>query len=324
MGKDSQANFSATSLSPKRNSSWILIFLTLLFAIALVFGFWKFYQSQSEDIYINKSNELKSIATLKVNQITQWHDERISDANIYTSDIFFSGVAQSLYSDPNNLKAREDLLNIFQLFIKHEGYANIFLTNTEGEIILSLKEITAIPPYTIEIIHQAVKENRAVFGDIFTDSATQNIYLDIVSPVVSDDGDIHFVLVLRINPEDQLFPIIQSWPTPSQSAETLIIRKEGDYILFLNHLRHNPDPPLTLKIPITKTDVPAVQAVLGTTGTFEGLDYRDIDVLSEIIPIEGTNWYMISKVDRSEMLAEIQTLGIAPRSGKEKQKDFFY
>ena len=55
------------------------------------------------------------------------------------------------------------------------------------------------------------------------------------------------------DPEDFLYPLVQSWPTPSQSAETLLMRKDGDDVLFLNTLRHRPDPALTLRIPLSRS-----------------------------------------------------------------------
>ena len=45
-------------------------------------------------------------------------------------------------------------------------------------------------------------------------------------------------LVLRIDPGKVLYPLLQSWPTASKSAESLIVRKEGDEIVYLNELRH--------------------------------------------------------------------------------------
>jgi len=43
------------------------------------------------------------------------------------------------------------------------------------------------------------------------------------------------------------FPLIQSWPTPSKSSETLLIRKEGDSVIFLNELRHRYNTSLNLQ-----------------------------------------------------------------------------
>jgi PAS domain S-box-containing protein len=102
-----------------------------------------------------------------------------------------------------------------------------------------------------------------------------------------------------------LYPLIQNWPTPSKTAETLLVRKAEDSVLFLNRLRHSINSPLSLSIPLTKVEVPAVQAILGAKGIYEGIDYRGVNVLSIILPIIETPWFMVAKVDSNEIFAEL-------------------
>ena len=45
------------------------------------------------------------------------------------------------------------------------------------------------------------------------------------------------VLALQIDPETYLYPFIKRWPTPSQTAETLLVRRDGNDVLFLNELK---------------------------------------------------------------------------------------
>ena len=117
------------------------------------------------------------------------------------------------------------------------------------------------------------------------------------------------VLILRSDAEEFLYPFVQSWPTPSRSGETLLIRRDGDDVLFLNQLRHRPDPALSLRIPLSRSDNPAVQAALGKTGEFEGRDYRGVQVLAEIMSVPDSPWIMVAKVDTDEILAEARYRG---------------
>ena len=96
---------------------------------------------------------------------------------------------------------------------------------------------------------------------------------------------------------------------PSRSAETLLVRRDGDDVLFLNKLRHRPDPALTLRIPLSQSDLPAARAALGKTGAFEGRDNRGVKVLAEILPVPGSPWFMVAKVDADEILAEARYRG---------------
>ena len=103
---------------------------------------------------------------------------------------------------------------------------------------------------------------------------------------------------------------MQSWPVPSDSAETLLVRREGDHVLYLNDLRFRKGAALRFTQPLSQSDLPAVMAVTGTTGTISGTDYRGEPVLAAIEPIPGSSWYIIAKVDQSEVSAEITQIGL--------------
>ena len=63
---------------------------------------------------------------------------------------------------------------------------------------------------------------------------------------------------------------------------------------------------LALRQPLKLASLPASQAVLGKTGPFLGRDYRGLEVLADLRPVPGTPWYMVTKVDTSEILEEVR------------------
>jgi signal transduction histidine kinase len=113
-------------------------------------------------------------------------------------------------------------------------------------------------------------------------------------------------MVLRVDPYRFLFPLIQSWPTPSRSAETLIIRREGNRILFLNDLRHRKGSALTLSSPLDAPQFPFARAASRQRGISEGIDYRGVPVLAAFCPVPDTPWVMVAKVDTEEIYAPIR------------------
>ena len=90
---------------------------------------------------------------------------------------------------------------------------------------------------------------------------------------------------------------------PSETAETLLVERDGDQVLFLNELRHQKDTALKLRIPLSQQEVPAVMAVLGKEGVVEGRDYRGVEVLAALKHIPDSPWYMVAKIDTSEALS---------------------
>ncbi len=149
----------------------------------------------------------------------------------------------------------------------------------------------------------ALRERQPVLTDLHADG--DHPHLAAVAPLLTPE--IIGAVLLTIDARDYLYPLISSWPTPSASAETLLVRREGDQVLYLNDLRHQANTALTLRIPLTRSDLPAVMAVLGQRGVVQGRDYRGIAVLSVLEPIPASPWFMVTKVDRAEALGAWRT-----------------
>jgi PAS domain S-box-containing protein len=142
--------------------------------------------------------------------------------------------------------------------------------------------------------------------DFYFCEQEKKVHYDIVAPIKNRNKELIGSIVFRINLESFLYPFIQSWPTPSKSSETLLLREENDSVLFLNELRHMKNTAFSLKIPLSSTDVPAVQAIMGYTGIVQGNDYRGVEVVAFVSPVENTDWYMVSKIDRSELFVDLR------------------
>ena len=114
------------------------------------------------------------------------------------------------------------------------------------------------------------------------------------------------MVVLRIDPAVSLYPFIQQWPAPSTTAETLIVRRDGNNVLFLNSLRFEQNAALNLRFPLADTQVLAVKAVLGQTGVVEGSDYRGHPVVGYVGAVPGSSWFMVARMDTAEVYAPLR------------------
>ncbi|MFZ1642463.1 MAG: PAS domain-containing protein, partial [Candidatus Contendobacter sp.] len=115
------------------------------------------------------------------------------------------------------------------------------------------------------------------------------------------------VVVLRADPADYLFPTLQTWPVPSASGETLLFRRDGDQILYLNELRHQANTALKLRLPVTGSQLLAAQVARGEVALgdlIEGVDYRGVPALGVARAVPDTGWFLVAKLDRAELYAE--------------------
>ncbi len=280
----------------------MIIAFIIVFLAIIASGFF-FYQSQEQQIKDQVTTDLTSISTLKANQIATWREDRLYDARIISAGTFFSNGADH-YMSYGDDESRDNILSRFHEMNASLHYDNAMLVDPQGNVRLSLNPtITSINPSIKARVNASLKHGDAVLTDFYRVPGTQDIRMNLIAPLHAKIGDPNNsvgAVVLTINPDDFLYPLIMSWPVPSRSAETLLVEREGDHVLFLNELRHQPNTALNLTIPVSQSDVPAVKVILGTTGAFVGKDYRGVDVISVLEPVSGSPWFMVAKVDAEE------------------------
>ena len=289
---------------------WVWVAFFVVLTSTLMAGGYAYYRSETERIRQDKYHEIAAIAKLKAGQIQQWRQELLRDLWTPSRGPFVRKAVEEWLREPNNSGLRTQLQDRLVSEQQSEGCYDTLLLDTEGRILLSaMPQPEPLSPFAKLAIDEALAKHTAVLSDLYRSS--QGIVLvDAVAPILDSQERPIAVLVFRSNAESLLYPLIQSWPTPSRTSETLLVRKEGENVLFLNDLRHRPNTALSLQEPLTLTDLPAVQAVLGKQGMFHGRDYRGVEVLADLRPIANSPWFMVAKVDAFEILAEARYRGV--------------
>jgi PAS domain S-box-containing protein len=158
-----------------------------------------------------------------------------------------------------------------------------------------------------ELIADAIRTRKPFLADLHRDDPTGAPYMTLVVPLQSSSSfEPVATLLLKIDPELFLYPLIQAWPTPSASAETLLVRREGDEVVYLNELRHRKHTALTFRFPVSRGGLPAAMAVLGFEGVANGIDYRGTPVLAALRHVRDSPWYLVAKVDTREVFAPLR------------------
>ena len=282
-----------------------LVFIISVISVIISAGGYFYYRFEENVIREQKHNELKAIANLKADEISEWYKDEIYDAQIIAKQthLFKPFLINHTFANNRDEKIFRTRLN--ELTDEH-GYENILLSDTTGKLLFSLQpKIKSLDSKLTSLIKSSKNQDSIVFTDLYFCSEHNKVHLDVISPILNENNKILGLLILRVEPENYLFPLIQSWPTPSKTAETILVRKEGNYVVFINKLRHFNNTPLTYRISQSKKYIPAVKAIQGLKGIYEGIDYRGVKVLSEILRVNGTPWYMISKVDQEEIFSEL-------------------
>jgi PAS domain S-box-containing protein len=291
-------------VSPWERAVYAAMALALLGVLAG--GAW-FYRAQEQPVRRKVEAELETIAQLKADQIVQWREKCLGDAGVLMSSVFFTeGVARWL-ANPK-AEVGDKILTRFRALQQCGHYHDVLLVDGRGQVRLSISNRP--PPFredTVQAFAAAFQTRRPVLTDLHLPPGDPTPYLEIIAPLFAGSETTNEpigAVVLQSEARQFLYPLIQSWPTPSPSAETLLVRREGDSVLFLNELRHRADTAFKLRIPLTRQEVPAVMVVLGREGVFHGTDYRGVKVLSVLKRIPDTSWFLVAKMDEAEALAE--------------------
>jgi PAS domain S-box-containing protein len=287
----------------------VIVFLLITIA-ATALGYY-YYQIQKSQIRQRIENELEAIASLKADLMVNWRKERLGDAATIIDDSFIVPDIRRFLVSRDEPEIRARILRWMRSFMKSDQYENLLLFNTDIKLRLSVNaERPGFGPDAARLVGQAIATKKSILSDLYLSRVTGNVRQSLAVPLMSGNGNNAVcvgVVLLRINPEDFIYPMLKRWPAQSATAETMLIRREGNEAVFLSRVRNG--SALTLRLPIDTPSLPAAAAARGEEGIVEGVDYGGVKVLAAIKSVHGSPWHIVAKVDMSEIFAPLYELG---------------
>jgi two-component system sensor histidine kinase/response regulator len=279
-----------------------------LAAAVILAGGYAFWQTETQHLQAQTQDSLTAIAKLKAQQIADWRTERLSDAMAFTDAPAFAAEA-ALWMSTGRADLRTDIIvRLTALEFDHQ-YRDATLLDLIGQPRLSLSGLLVVPDGAgQEAIARAIASGQPAFRDLYREAPGNSPEMDVLAPLVTPSGQPAGLILLSIDPQKYLYPLLQNWPVPSVSAESLLVRRDGNDAVWISNLRYQPDAAVSLRMRLTATTVPAVMAVLGRQGAVRGADYRGVDVLSALEPVPDSPWYLVAKEDTAEALGFVRVV----------------
>jgi PAS domain S-box-containing protein len=300
-----------TTQRKKPPAIWPLVVLFFLITVsAIVIGI-VYYNYQKKALLTESQQELSAISYLKIRQITQWRYERIGDGKFLGDNLLLVSKFIEFLKNPDKLSLRNEVQQCLKSLTETYDYKSVLLIDTSGIARVAFPNSdTLVGDHLRPMLPGIIEQREVVLTDLHKANLARFVHLDLIVPLIDrsrNDNPVIGLLALRIDPQQILYPLLQSWPTSSKSAETLLLRKDGDEIVYLNELRHLRNTALILKKPVSSEDLPAAMAIRGITGTIDGIDYRNVPVVAAMNKVPGTQWYMVAKMDREEVLSSLNS-----------------
>ncbi len=288
---------------------WPIIAVFVLMSLVIgILGFF-FYDSQKRRITGESQANLAAIADLKVREVVNWLTTRREDGMSVQDNPFVVQGMEQLLRGKTSKEDETRLLIWMRAKQRTHHYRSLLLLDRKKNIRLCTDDKEQLGELAGRKFDEVMRSGKIIITDIHRDNIIGYVHLDMLVPIISPVGRARIasgVLLMRIDPHEFLYPLILSWPTPSPTAETLLVARAGKEIVYLNELRHRKNTALTLRLPVTAPKLPAARAAQGFEGVMEGLDYRNVPVLAAVRAIPGSSWHLVAKVDVEEVYARVR------------------
>lgn len=298
-----------TDLLPDTQISRLVGLFLGLSLIAPLLGY-GIYRAYLPDVRVKAFADVDAVAGLKAEQIEGWLAQRYDHARVLGKDPYLIEAAAQWIKNRGNIAQRDRIRTRLEAIRQVYGYDAILL-DAAGQALLSVDKHVELPPDIRQrLLPLALQTGQVQRNELYRD-AQGGIHLDYVVPLKPDGAQAAAAVLLHTPITQFLFPLIQRWPTPSPSAETMLVRREGDQVLYLNELRHQQQTALSLRIPLNTPNSPSAMALrAGKARHMDTWDRQGNAVFAASRPIAGTSWFVVAKIDRDEVLASLRRLSL--------------
>jgi len=283
--------------------------LTTLIAI-LAIAYLRTEKSAARDAVLR---ELASVVELKATELSRWREERLSEGRYLQRTPHVATDVAALLAQRDDPKARARIVGWLEPIKGGDRYESAVLFDADGRLLLSVPERARPAVLPVQPARRFSAETKVTLDDLQRGTDSQAIHLELRVPILPPartgvEGDVKPIanIVLQLNPARYLYSMLQHWPVPRETTETLLVRREGDELLYLSELRYQSNAALTLRRSIHAPALPAAVAALGGSQMKEGRDYRGVAVVAAMRPVPGSPWLMIAKIDQAEVYAPVR------------------
>ncbi len=250
----------------------------------------------------HQSAQLEAVAELRAMEAGEWLADRLAQARFSRSSVLWANLFRR-WHESHDTAARDQLFERLVEMRKAFGDRSVSILDERGDVVLSedsgaATDFPALRAVALKALQTGEVQHTGFYRRSGT-SGTDRLMVDVVAPLVATGVPAHGAVVLHLDANGTLLMRLSGWPVPSRTAGTLLVRREGNTVIGSRGL--NP-------IPIDTPDLLAGRALLGEVPmgrAFSGTDFTGRAVLGVVRPVAGSDWYLVAKIDRDEVLAEV-------------------
>ncbi|MEI9974912.1 MAG: PAS domain-containing protein [Ignavibacteriota bacterium] len=284
----------------QRHGHFLIVSLTLC-SLATAGAVWWYYNRQLAAMEDQVIHELRAVSDNKAQQIANWRKERLGNGRVLMSAPLMRIAERTLAGQATSADTAT-LGEVLQRFEDVFLYSGAALSDRDGRIRAVSGRVAVDPDRLRDLVQEAQASKDAQLSDLRLNPGSGQPLMALLVPVGQTGA-----LILDIDPERFLYPYLRVWSGRSQSAETLLARRDGDSALYLSDLRHHPGAALQFRRDLRGMNLPEEALLSGMV--FRNLDYRGVPVIGILNRIPQSPWYISVKIDAAEADAPERRLG---------------
>ncbi len=247
------------------------------------------------------AERLNNLADLKAQRTADWLRTGRLDAEFIASSAHYADLYRA-WRDRSDSKAWDELHKRLQLLAEQRGYLAVSLLDEQGRHLWSSPGAPGASDQ-LRAAAAAVGDGRIARVDPYQDQAG-HARLDYAAPLrhVTPAP----IVVLHTDFHGWLAGIRRARPTEAAGAEVLLLRRQGDQILSLEDALPGSGQTPWRAESMKDPELAAASALRGESaadGFVRGLDHRGVAVIAVMRPVPGSDWFLLTKLDQSALLA---------------------
>ncbi|MCK9260648.1 MAG: EAL domain-containing protein [Azoarcus sp.] len=260
-----------------------------------------FYSFQADRLEGEANAELLTTAHMLSDDLERWRAERLGDGEVLRRNrLALARLDDEIRTTGNlsNAEIRYWLRGYVEVF----GYAGALVLDAGARPLFATGQPFAVSAESRRLIAQAQGNNVPALSRMQYDS-TGEAYIDLVVPTAmpGEQWTMHSI-VLRIRPEHQVFPVLERRLGTRPGKQNVLMMDAGTQFVPLepNLRTHGRLAPIS-------ADQPLMRASLASGAVHSGtLEAGGATVQAAASRITGSDWVVLSQIDRSTMLSGLR------------------
>lgn len=263
---------------------------------------WASYRQYAESYRASADARLTTIAEMKSREVAGWRRERLADAQFFVGNQAVIELATRLLAPGGDAGATLALRDLLARMQRNHQYTRITLYDAIGaERVFAPDGSPGDAGHMARMLQEAAASGATAYLAVHANE--QEVpHIVLVSPLAPGLG----AVMISVDAGPALSGVVDGWPVPADTARTHIAVQSNDRVLLLGRLLTAAPEASIPSVPVTRTELPVVQAVLGARGIVHATDEQGTAVVAAMVPVAGSKWHLVVTQSEAELYGPLR------------------